>query len=746
MIVLDVQALQSPAYATRGIGRYVADLVRTLEREHPGVVAAYAWNDRLPSGAVLDALGAELALGDRLHASSRLRSRDVDVLHIPAPFAPLQRADDEAIAIADWLVPVRARRLVLTVHDLIPWHHPDVYLTDPRDRARYHHRLAMLPAADVVITDSEAVARDVIDLAGVAPGRVVVGGAGVADHFRPATTDRAERLAALAGVLPAGADGFVLAVGAPDWRKNVEGAVRAYAALPADLRREHPLVLAAGLDAPAAAVVHELAARLDIGDDVVVPGFVDDHTLVALYQTASVVVVPSRIEGFGLPVVEARACGARVVCSDVASLVEVLPEPAARFDPDDVDDITRCIARALTDGGYQAVLDAVPPAPYTWSLTAQRTVEAYAAVGRGVTGPRRPRRDRTRIGVATHLPPTATGVADHSEHLIAALAALDDVDVEVFVPTVPHRVAGAPGVAVHHLAALPQRWATGELDHVLACVGNGAIHRPLVDAMAVVPAVVLLHDVRLPYLFGAGGPGWLPADAPDDPASAWPVASRATAVLVQSEHAVALLLDTAGVPGIDVGPHPCWNDGSTEPIDDGGPPWVISAGIAHEAKQTDRFVAAVAPLVARGVARAAIVGDGGRRFVDGIDGIDGIVTTGHVDGAEFDTWLRRAALAVQLRAGTNGESSGVVAHCLARGVPLVVTDIGAMGEIPDAAALKAAVDVEPADLEDAIGVLLADPDRLARMRAAGLAFAARETAAAQAGRVVEALRTTRVAG
>ena len=159
-------------------------------------------------------------------------------------------------------------------------------------------------------------------------------------------------------------------------------------------------------------------------------------------------------------------------------------------------------------------------------------------------------------------------------------------------------------------------------------------------------------------------------------------AARATAVLVQSTHAAELLRETTGFASADVGPHPCWNDGEAGHIDDGEPPWVVSAGIAHEAKQTDRFAAAARRLVSDGTARAAIVGDGAGRFVT--DG-DGIVAAGHVDAAEFDRWLRRASVLVQLRAGSNGESSGVVAHGLARGVPLVVTDIGAMSELPDEA-------------------------------------------------------------
>jgi glycosyltransferase involved in cell wall biosynthesis len=732
-VVVDVQALQSPAYARRGIGRYVADLVRTLEREHPGVVGRYLWNDRLAFGAPLAELDAELGLGQRLAPSSALRGGTVEVLHVPSPFAPLHRAADEAIAYADWALPVRARRLVLTVHDLIPWRHPDRYLAHPHDRARYHHRLAMLPAADAIVADSDATARDVIELAGVAPHRVVVGGAGVGERFAPATQPRSELLAELAGVLPPATDGFVLAAGALDWRKNLDGALAAYALLPADVRDAHPIVLAAPLYADDRSTVDRLATELDIVDRVIAPGFVDDDTLVRLYQAASVVVVPSRLEGFGLPVVEARACGARTICSDASSLVEVLPEPAARFDPDRPDDIARCLLAALTDADYQAVLDAVPSAPYSWSFAASRTVEAYGV--RTIPRASRGGRAATSIGVVTHLPPAASGVADHSDRLVAALATVPGVRVEAFNPVVPHRSARAPDVTVHHLAALHERWASGALDHVLYCVGNGTMHRPLVDAMRTVPGAVFLHDVCVPILLGRDG---------DEVGSPVPITERATAVLVQSHHAAQLLREVAGIEGVNVGPHPCWNAGTSERIDDAdGAPWVVSAGIAHEAKQTDRFVAAVRPLVAGGVARAAIVGDGGPRFVS--DG-DPIITVGHVDDHAFDTWLRRAAIAVQLRAFTNGESSGVVAHAMARGVPLVVTDIGAMSEVPDEVATKVPVDVTPEHLADVIAGLLADRDRLASMRAAGLAFAARETPAAQAERVVEALTATRVAG
>ena len=143
---------------------------------------------------------------------------------------------------------------------------------------------------------------------------------------------------------------------------------------------------------------------------------------------------------------------------------------------------------------------------------------------------------------------------------------------------------------------------------------------------------------------------------------------------------------------------------------------------------------AAARLLPPGIS-AAVVGAGSERFVTG-----DVVGTGHVDDGEFDRWLRRATCLVQLRATSNGESSGVVAHALARGVPLVVTDIGAMRELPDDVAIRVPPDVSAAELARVIRSLVDDVDRRAAMRESALAFARRHTSSTQADLVVAALR------
>jgi glycosyltransferase involved in cell wall biosynthesis len=362
VIVHDVQAIQSTVHAGRGIGRYVWDLAVTLQREHPGLVDAFAWNDALDRPAELDGFDGPTV------AFSELRDAEIDVLHVASPFEP--------ISIERLLPPCRVRRLVVTVYDVIPYRFPDVYLRDAGPAAEYRARLGLLVSADAIVTDSHAAAHELEELVGVARERITVIGAGVDARFAPPTARFADRMAALQRALPSLRAGYVLVPVGMDWRKNAPGAIAAHARLPREVRDRHQLVLQCATTDGYAAWLEHLAREAGNHDQLVLTGHVDDRVLVALMQTAELVCFPSYAEGFGLPVLEALHCGARVICSDASSLPEIVRDPAARFDPWDVDAIAAKLADALA-GDAGSVLHPPPGGGYSWTATAGAVAAVY---------------------------------------------------------------------------------------------------------------------------------------------------------------------------------------------------------------------------------------------------------------------------------------------------------------------------------------------------------------------------------
>lgn len=144
--------------------------------------------------------------------------------------------------------------------------------------------------------------------------------------------------------------GFVLFVAALRRHKNWEGAVEAWSRLPEDLRAKAPLVLAGG-KGRGEARLRRMLTRLGIASSVHILDAVDDRVLRALYRHCGVMVFPSFNEGFGLPPLEAMACGAPVVASDCTAMPEVLGEAALAIDPWSVQAITDGIHTVLTDPG-----------------------------------------------------------------------------------------------------------------------------------------------------------------------------------------------------------------------------------------------------------------------------------------------------------------------------------------------------------------------------------------------------------
>jgi len=367
---LDLRAAQSPAYRERGVGRYALGLTRALVAGHPGLVSRIRVDADL---APVDGLGD---LGGSGLLSTATVSRDGTdrggTYHLMAPF-------DLDVPLTDlWPRAVSARRmhLVVTIYDLIPEIMADVYLSDPGRRRRYRARRELVRAADAVVTLSASSAADVVHLLGLPPARVHVVGAACADAFAPPVSRRAAAAAARTAIAGLGLR-WIAYNGAVEARKNMERLIEAYARLPPALRDGWQLVLVCALD-PLQRNHYEIRARqLGIEGRLVLTGFLPDDRLALLYQGADLVAFPSLYEGYGLPVSEALACGARVVASATSALSELVA-PGATFDPLDTAGISAALARALSDDGLRRRLDAWAARPQsTWADVADRVAAVH---------------------------------------------------------------------------------------------------------------------------------------------------------------------------------------------------------------------------------------------------------------------------------------------------------------------------------------------------------------------------------
>ncbi len=367
-----------PGYRQAGVSRYVEHLLRALPAVDPDdefVVfagpaarhpeheryfpAALRWaTTRLPTERPPVRIAWEQAVGPRA-----LRRARIDVAHAPVNVGPI-------------FSPAPS---VVTVHDLSFLHYPEQY---PGMKQRYLNLLTRLSVerADRVIAVSESTRQDVLRFYRVASERVATVPNGLDPSFRR-IEDR-ETLAAFRARhgLPTC---FILFVGTLQPRKNLVGLLRAYARLLP--RLDVPLVVVGAKGWLYEGVFQE-ARALGVSERVVFAGYAPPEDLPLWYAAASVFVYPSLYEGFGLPVIEAMACGTPVVTSNTSSLPEVAGEAALLVDPTDPDALAEAIERALTDEalrwelkerGYERARR------FNWERTARETVAVYrAAAGR----------------------------------------------------------------------------------------------------------------------------------------------------------------------------------------------------------------------------------------------------------------------------------------------------------------------------------------------------------------------------
>ena len=279
------------------------------------------------------------------------------------------------------VLPQRRGRRVVTVHDLTCLRFPQFHPWGRRVLFRLGIRRAAR-LADAIIVPSGATRRDLTTRFRLPEAKIRVVPEAPGEHF--VSLDPAESMAIVSRYGLPFRDYFLF-VGNNEPRKNVPRIVDAYTRLRARTRLAPPLVIAGGAgwkNRP----IHEAVAASPCAADIRVLGYVPDADLPALMGGALAFVYPSLYEGFGLPPLEAMACGAPVITSNRSSLPEVVGDAALLVDPEDTADLARAMARVMDEAPLREDLrerGRKQAQRFSWDETARLTVQAYEGVGPG---------------------------------------------------------------------------------------------------------------------------------------------------------------------------------------------------------------------------------------------------------------------------------------------------------------------------------------------------------------------------
>ncbi len=321
----------------------------------------YPYHERFRAhkNASLSYLGSGSPL-ERMFRLARQTFRDgIDILHVNYYGPPFYRG-----------------KLIMTVHDLSFEHLPDCFTTFERVKDRL-----LIPfyirRADRILTVSEFSKQDMVALYGAVPEKIVVGYNGVNPAFKPLSDggeqEEAAKILGSYGINKT----FILYIGRLNRRKNLHILIDAFNRIKKDGKFEHQLVIVGRRDYLPASDM-EMINSSPFYQDIVFTGYLPDQHLPLAYGRADVFVYPSLFEGFGLPCLEAMACGCPVVTSNTTSLPEVVGDTGILIDPLNPGEIAAAITTVLTDPGRRSAMARMGlerAKLFTWKHTAEKMRE-----------------------------------------------------------------------------------------------------------------------------------------------------------------------------------------------------------------------------------------------------------------------------------------------------------------------------------------------------------------------------------
>jgi glycosyltransferase involved in cell wall biosynthesis len=777
-IVIDMQGAQTES-RFRGIGRYSLAFAQAVVRnrgEHEVVLALNgmfpdtiepirtAFDGMLPQGNIRvwyapGPVKAVLLDNDARRRTAELireaflASLQPDVIHITSLFEGY--VDDAVTNIGqfDCTTPVS-----VSLYDLIPLLNPDQYLIPNRGYAAFYSRkVETLQQATMMLAISEHSRQEGLQFLGASAERIVSIGAAICEEFQPIVVNLAQSTALFESIGVTRA--VVLYAGGADERKNLPRLLEAWSALPTALRQTHQLFLVGKMPDGHVAELRQTANAHGLQNDkLLFSGYVSDEELVQLYNLCKLSVLPSWHEGFGLPALEAMACGAPLIGANTTSLPEVIGLEDALFDPFDVMAISSKIAEALQNEDFRAKLrqHGLRQAQlFSWDSTAKKAVTIWEQQSAESLPKRKiapPVLRKPRLAFVSPLPPERTGIADYSAGLLPALAAYYDIELVVAQKKVDGPW-GEGAFKVRDEAWLRKNFQA--IDRVLYQMGNSPFHQHMLSLIEEIPGTVVLHDFYMSGLMewlelsGADANAWTNAlysahgygavqerqrDAKEAKRK-YPANLRilqyAQGVIVHSEYSRSLAQHWYGsqmakdwtvIPLLRSPTGSIERSAARKQLDINENDFLIcSFGFLDSTKLNHRLLQSwlESELATDTRCRLVFVGEnhGGEYGASMLKTIsessfsDRIHITGFASSELFHLYLVAADLAVQLRTQSRGETSAAALDCMNYGLPLIVNSNGSMAEIDPQAVCILPDEFSNAALVDKLEALWREPER-----------------------------------
>jgi glycosyltransferase involved in cell wall biosynthesis len=653
-----------------------------------------------------------------------------DVLYVTSLFEGV--VDDAVTSIGLMQAPYAT---AATLFDLIPLVDPEQYLGADFMRKFYYRRVQSLKRADQLIAISEYARREAIEMLQILGDRIDVALLAADESFRK--SDLSEFEAADLRRRYGLPQSFIFYVGAIEPRKNIPFIIEAFGRLSPAQRGDTALVFGGRLKDAERMQLQTAAIRFGVDPSrLVLPGFIAEADLASLYTLCSLFVFPSLHEGFGLPPLEAMACGAPVLVARNSSLPEVVGRDDQLFGTSDPNELAAKMAQILTDGVYASELRAwgvERASQFSWAETGRQTLASLEGLHERHRQSQRSEvafNRKPRLAFVSPLPPDRSGIANYGGELLRELGCYYEIECIVHNSQVgdPWILANFPLRNVAYL-----RTNADKYDHVLYQIGNSEFHAHMLDLLIEVPGVVILHDffisgildwlgnvgrrskayfLRQLYLtHGLPALAYVAEEGRHAAAERYPanqlVFANAQGVIVHSKWSIerakeiygdAALAKMVHIPHLRAVRPTMAKPEARRQLGIDPDAFVVSTfGFVAETKCGDKLVQAWALSSAGRAERASLIfvgdhptGPWGDEFCELTEELSDTVSievTGYADTPTYECHLAAADVAVQLRRTTRGETSGAILDCMAAGLPVIVNAHGTAAELSTDAVL-----------------------------------------------------------